>query len=315
MIHLLNDLEKNLHLLLWEHVWLPQQQQPDETLPEFQARAPHQYRPTLPQRTLFQPSVEQRQSAWIPISRVLPDNTYGNWPPVKIEWEIRGLPSIQKEPPSLPMEISTRDQHSDNPKPINEEDDIGQMYSGTWICYHLSLAAMVVSIPNQYQNIAKRPKEEQHHWHAACKEEMKSLKEWKVWDLVDLPEGRKPVGNCGVFTRKSDSWYKACLVAQGFTQAFGINYQDTFSPVACFEAFHKLMALTVLHDWKLEALDVKTVMWVDRLMSRSRILTLREVLTKRHSILKVRLRFGTRDKGTRSQSGRLWIHKTDTVIA
>ena len=87
---------------------------------------------------------------------------------------------------------------------------------------------------------------------------MKSLKEQKVWDLVDLLEGHRPVGNRWVFARKSDGRYKACLVAQGFTQAFRINYQDTFSPVARFETFHKLMALTALHDWELEALDVKT---------------------------------------------------------
>ena len=64
------------------------------------------------------------------------------------------------------METSTSDQPSNTPKPTNEEDDIGQMYSGTWICYHLSLAAMVVGIPNQYRDIAKMPKEEQCHWHA-----------------------------------------------------------------------------------------------------------------------------------------------------
>ena len=75
---------------------------------------------------------------------------------------------------------------------------------------------------------------------------------------MDLLEEHRPVGNHWVFARKSDGQYKACLVAQGFTQAFRIDYQDTFSPVACFETFHKLMALTALHDWELEALNVKT---------------------------------------------------------
>ena len=45
------------------------------------------------------------------------------------------------------------------------------------------------------------------------------------------------------------------------------------------------------------------------------LLTRREVLTKRHCILKVRLRLGTRDKGTESQPDKLWISKTNTVIA
>ena len=54
---------------------------------------------------------------------------------------------------------------------------------------------------------------------------------------------------------------------------------------------------------------------VDRLATRSRILTLREVLTKRHNVLKVRWSIGTRDKGTESQPDELWIRKTNAVIA
>ena len=61
--------------------------------------------------------------------------------------------------------------------------------------------------------------------------------------------------------------------------------------------------------------NIHIVTRVDRLTSRSMILTLREVLTKRHCVLKERLRLGTRDEGTKSQSDRLWIRKTDTVIA
>ena len=66
-------------------VWFPPRQRSGETLPEFRVNAPHQYRPTLPQRTLFQPPVEQRRSAQIPISRVIPNNAYGNRPLVEIE--------------------------------------------------------------------------------------------------------------------------------------------------------------------------------------------------------------------------------------
>ena len=41
-------------------------------------------------------------------------------------------------------------------------------------------------------------------------------------------------------------------------QVFGIDYEETFSPVARFETFQLLIALAVLHDWKLKALNVKT---------------------------------------------------------
>ena len=54
---------------------------------------------------------------------------------------------------------------------------------------------------------------------------------------------------------------------------------------------------------------------VDRLATRSRALTLREVLMKRHNVLKVRLGVGTSNKRTRSQPDELWIRKTNAVIA
>ena len=43
-----------------------------------------------------------------------------------------------------------------------------------------------------------------------------------------------------------------------FTQVFGIDYENTFSPVVRFETLHLLLSLAVLHDWEIEALDVKT---------------------------------------------------------
>ena len=56
---------------------------------------------------------------------------------------------------------------------------------------------------------------------------------------------------------KSDSCKKAQFVTKGFTQVFGIDYENTFSPVAWFETLWLLLSLAVLHDWKLEALDIK----------------------------------------------------------
>ena len=45
---------------------------------------------------------------------------------------------------------------------------------------------------------------------------------------------------------------------KGFTQIFGINYKETFSPVARFETVHLVLALAALHNWEIKALDVKT---------------------------------------------------------
>jgi hypothetical protein len=51
---------------------------------------------------------------------------------------------------------------------------------------------------------------------------------------------------------------KAHLVAKGFTQVYGIDYKDTFTPVAQFETMWILLALATLEDWDIEALNVKT---------------------------------------------------------
>ena len=61
-----------------------------------------------------------------------------------------------------------------------------------------------------------------------------------------------------VYVIKPNSLYKACLVPKGFTQVEGIDFQETFSPVARYKAIHFLLAHATLKDWEIEALDIKT---------------------------------------------------------
>ena len=68
------------------------------------------------------------------------------------------------------------------------------------------------------------------------KEEMNSMESNRVWDFVDLPPSRKTIGNKWVLNinHKADGTidrYKAQLVAKGYTQQEGIEYENTFSPV------------------------------------------------------------------------------------
>ena len=85
-------------------------------------------------------------------------------------------------------------------------------------------------------------------WIDAMEDELKSMKDNDVWDLVQLPEGAKPIGYKWVFKTKRDSSgnierYKARLVAKGFTQKKGIDYKETFSPVSSKDSFRIIMAL------------------------------------------------------------------------
>ena len=73
-------------------------------------------------------------------------------------------------------------------------------------------------------------------WMAAMEKEIKSLCVNDVWDLVELPNDRKAVGSKWVFKLKTNAEgsverYKARLVAQGFSQKFGVDYDETFCPV------------------------------------------------------------------------------------
>jgi hypothetical protein len=60
------------------------------------------------------------------------------------------------------------------PRPTNEDDDIGQMYSSKWISYHLSMAVETTNapLPKQYRDILKLSKEDQGSWMSAMKDEI-----------------------------------------------------------------------------------------------------------------------------------------------
>ncbi|CAN6447027.1 unnamed protein product [Victoria cruziana] len=94
-------------------------------------------------------------------------------------------------------------------------------------------------------------------------EELKSMMDNNVWDIVPLPDGVKLIGFKWIFKTKRDSSgnierYKARLVAKGFTQKEGINYNDTFSPVSTKDSFRIIMALVAHFDLVFHQMDVKT---------------------------------------------------------
>ena len=79
-----------------------------------------------------------------------------------------------------------------------------------------------------------------------------------TWILVLPPKHRNVIKCKWVFTVKADSHYKAQVVAKGFIQERGIDYEDTFSPMTRYESIHYLLAHANLEDWEIEAMDVKT---------------------------------------------------------
>ncbi|KAK8936568.1 hypothetical protein KSP39_PZI012702 [Platanthera zijinensis] len=114
-----------------------------------------------------------------------------------------------------------------------------------------------VSVPNSVQEALQHP-----GWCAAMDEEMTALWENQTWTLVPLPPGQKPVGCKWVFAIKhapdgTIDRLKACLVARGFTQQQGLDYDETFSPVVKLNTVRVLIFVAVHHQWPLLQLDIK----------------------------------------------------------
>ncbi|PNX91167.1 putative retrotransposon Ty1-copia subclass protein [Trifolium pratense] len=116
--------------------------------------------------------------------------------------------------------------------------------------------------PVTYQEAVTGP--ESAKWLEAMKSEMDSMYTNQVWNLVEAPEGINPIGCKWVFKKKTDmdgnvSTYKARLVAKGFKQIHGVDYDETFSPVAMVKSIQILLAIAAYHDYEIWQMDVKTV--------------------------------------------------------
>ena len=95
-------------------------------------------------------------------------------------------------------------------------------------------------------------------------EEMKAIEENETWELIDPPLGCRPISLKWVYKVKRDEQgaivkHKARLVARGFVQREGIDFEEVFAPVARMESVRLLLALAAAKDWRVHHLDVKSV--------------------------------------------------------
>jgi len=99
-------------------------------------------------------------------------------------------------------------------------------------------------------------------WVDAINKEIKALENNETWHFTNLPKGKKPIGCKWIFKIKynSDSTierHKARLVAKDYTQLEGIDFIDTFSPIAILTIVRLLLATTATRNWYLLKLDVE----------------------------------------------------------
>jgi IS30 family transposase len=126
-----------------------------------------------------------------------------------------------------------------------------------------TFSAVEEDLPKNYEGAIGG--EEGEQWKAAMDEEIGTLGKMGTWEMKDLPQDRKAIGCKWVFAKKRDETgcvirYKARLVAQGFSQKPGTDYNNdgTFAPVMRFETLCTLLAYAAVNNLKLRQFDVKS---------------------------------------------------------
>ena len=114
--------------------------------------------------------------------------------------------------------------------------------------------------PRSFEEAMNTPEATQ--WKEAALEEIKSHHDNDTWSLVDLPKGPKSIKSRWIFTRKlttdGQMRYKARFVAKGFSQRYGIDYDDTYASVLAHTSLRLLVCIAVNKNWIIHQKDFKT---------------------------------------------------------
>jgi integrase len=115
--------------------------------------------------------------------------------------------------------------------------------------------------PQSIKEVYGRPDRSQ--WEEAMKEEIEKLQKRDTWKVVPRPKNANIVGSKWVYRLKKDAngnvtSHRARLVAQGFTQIHGIDFDDTFAPIARMTSIRTVLALAARYDWEIHQVDVKS---------------------------------------------------------
>ena len=110
--------------------------------------------------------------------------------------------------------------------------------------------------PTSFKDAVGRPE-----WDGAMDEEMNALDNNGTWELVPLPQGKKAIGCKWVYKIKQNadgsiSRHKARLVAKGYAQTYGIDFEETFSPVARMVTVRVVVSIAASKRWKMYQMDV-----------------------------------------------------------
>ncbi|KAJ4817458.1 polyprotein [Rhynchospora pubera] len=162
--------------------------------------------------------------------------------------EDEGNMELQSEP-NLPKPLQVYTRRNNQPPP-QKTKTMQELYETTQVLY--------VADPTTFEEAADKKE-----WQQAMKNELVAVEQNKTWQLVEPPADRNIIGVKWVYKTKigadgSIQKHKARLVAKGYAQKFGIDYEETFSPVARFETIRLLLALAAQLKQHVYQFDVKS---------------------------------------------------------
>ena len=111
-------------------------------------------------------------------------------------------------------------------------------------------------LPKTFKDVTKLQADSKKRWLESCLEELKSLKDRDVYEIMDFSKRRKVVKNHWVFNIKPDGCYQSRLVAKGFSQVEDIDF-DEFSSVICYETAQLLFVIAAIEDLDIQSIDIK----------------------------------------------------------
>ena len=120
------------------------------------------------------------------------------------------------------------------------------------------VTSIVDSKPSSYEEAAS-----QQVWREAMMEEYSSIMKNNVRKVVPRPEGKSVVTSRWLYKIKhvaagTIEKFKARFVARGFSQVEGVDYEDTFAPVARYTSIRSIISIAAKMGWKIHQIDVKT---------------------------------------------------------
>ena len=113
----------------------------------------------------------------------------------------------------------------------------------TWWAHLIMLWSLLTNLQRRYKQVMNS--DDKHKWMQAMNDELQAHEKNGTWSIVPCTDGMNIIGSRWIYKVKRDadgnvSKYKARLVAQGFNQQYGIDYQETFAPVLKYKSLRLL---------------------------------------------------------------------------